>query len=380
MSQFLKMKKSFRHKHQLRNSSKFQVKKFFSTLIFISLTIVLIFSLLGYFLYRTVFPLLFLPEKDDLTLILFESSSSSDVSLNNSQLNNLWWLFIQRPHPQSSLIIPLELSNNSSIDLGLEPSIELKNLYTKSDNLELSTIFNADNRLDAINLFSQALGLVVTNILILEKPDNLPEFTADQAKGWINNQFFQLFFRGIKNGTFDQNLLSLLIASQQVAVQNTVNEASSLFSLLDKQDVILIPKIDSQAKCSVAVLNATKLNGLAGRMSTLLERSGAEVIRIDGTNLLQLLNFSQSQEENSENNDQLNSYLLSNDDSTKILISPNSEQACQGVVKALNRIFSTNEVRMEEELPSRYRAEMVIVLNENLLEEGVFNLKLTEEE
>lgn len=97
-------------------------------------------------------------------------------------------------------------------------------------------------------------------------------------------------------------------------------------------------------QCPVALVNTTPVNGLGGQIGQLLENSGVFVIRVTDTS-------------NAE-------------PTTQLFLNPDSAEACELVVKILERGFGFElQSSFDQRRAAQFRAEAVVLLGEDLAQE-----------
>lgn len=269
-----------------------------------------------------------LPDDDNVFIILPE------INNNQPQDDQNFWVIVNRPTHRTSLLIVAPFNQDTFLTTGVFPDLQFKDwLAHGQDSVGSYTPSTA----------SQALGLAVDWVAqvpsSVQNRNELLQFVRQQA------------LVALRTGEWDSQWI-VLAASMQEGNLVTLTDLDSLPRTLDRADVSLMGGFNA---CQIAILNATNKNGLAAAIGQVIEQSGGHIIRLDGTTALTL-----------------DALRDESDAKVHILIQPEKSAVCQPAQQKLSNLFAAVSLEEDNRIPTRLRADLVLVVGEDVLLEPLF--------
>jgi len=230
---------------------------------------------------------------------------------------------------QVYLFLHSKNSNEAVLDSALIKSAVLGQTHQLVYLPSMSFSMSSEPDLEAIKISaSNQLKLPVDKVVLLT-----------QEPTHKLNLIYQVLFYHDKNSDFFSHLAEKIDLISHLTTAETVeqvdlqtDELSNLF--LERS------LVQSNQACSIAVINTTDINGLASRISKLLERNGAYIVRTS-----------------SNDQDLVKSLVMV--DTTK--------RDCQAIAKKLEALLPYHdEMQFQDNVIQDYRADVVIFLGDNL--------------
>lgn len=260
--------------------------------------------------------------------VLPESDSVYVLLPHDYSREGAFWLIVNRPAHRGSLLIKVPYSPNAPLSTGIFPTVPMQTWAHLANG-------PADT--------SQALGVTVDEVV--ELPATLEErselLSLARAHAWED----------VRAGQFASTWL-VLAASVQNGTVVTLDSIEALPTVLDRNDVAMLGDINA---CHIAVLNDTQQNGLAAAVGQVIEQSGGQVIRLESATALTL-----------------DSLRDENDTRIQLLIRPEKKSDCANARNRVTRMFSQTVPQENEAIPNRLRADLVLVLGEEIQDEALF--------
>ncbi len=190
---------------------------------------------------------------------------------------------------------------------------------------------------------SQALGVAVD--VVIEAPE------AFTQRAQILSYARKLAWAEIRAGQFTSSWV-ILAASLQNGTVVELESAEALPTVLDRNDVAVM---GDATGCQIAILNNTSQNGLAAAVGQVVEQSGGHVIRLESASALLL-----------------DALRDESDTEIRLLQRPDKKEGCDQAATRISSMFSQVTQTEDESVANRLRADLVLVVGEEIKQEALF--------
>lgn len=308
---------------------------FWSIISFVTLCILLMLIMAG-IVWQSL-PSFLVPNEDSTTLVyfpapLFVTKESPSIAGPGSSM----WLIVTRGSHRQTAVIQLPLTASDQLQSGMVPNLPAGAFVERLQRTPVN---------DQPQLVSQALGVVVDQVLSSSVPLTSEEILVEQ----IATQAWQEMVNHHWSGPWIKLFIAMKNADTAI-----LGSPSKLSTILDRIDIALMGDF---ASCPIAILNATKQNGLASNFATLVEQSGGQVVRTDGaTTYASFVSTSDSEASST----------------TKLFVETGVEQPCSQLERRLSQQLPILTIVTNDQLPQRLRSKAVLVLGEQVIQEGIF--------